>query len=309
MADLTHEVDPGDVVRAALAEDRASHDVTTALLGAAADDIATARFEAEGTFIVAGVPVVATVFQQLDPRASVIAEIEEGAAVSPGAIIATVRATARALLGGERVALNFLQRLSGVASITRTAVDAVAGTAAQITHTRKTTPGLRALELYAVRIGGGVDNRASLADAVLWKDNHWAMLERDGCALRDALARAARGMPVIVEVESDAQLDAALAAGVTHVLVDNQSPERVAVWARRAGPHVTIQASGGITPANARAYATAGAHLIAIGALTHSPPAAPIRLEISASEPPRTSTPRATAPPRRSPAPSDSPTR
>ena len=274
MADLTP-----DVVRA-LAEDRASQDVTTALLGEVANEVATARFEAEGRFIVAGVPVVAAVFQQLDRDATVSPELDEGSATAPGMTIATVRATARALLAGERVALNFLQRLCGVATITRQAVDAVAGTRARITHTRKTTPGLRALELYAVRIGGGVDNRASLADAVLWKDNHWAMLERDGDSLRDTLRRAPRGVPVIVEVESDAQLETALAAGVTHLLVDNQSPAQVAAWVRRAGRGVTIQASGGITPDNARAYAEAGAHLIAVGALTHSAPSVPIRCEI-----------------------------
>lgn len=277
MADLTA------VVRHALDEDHATHDVTTQLLGAAADEIATARFEAEGQFVVAGVPIVADVFQQLDPAATVTAALAEGAVASPGDTIATVQATARALLAGERVALNFLQRLCGVATITRAAVDAVAGTAAKITHTRKTTPGLRELELYAVRIGGGVANRASLADAVLWKDNHWALLERDGGSLRDALRRAPAGRSVVVEVESAAQLETALAAGVTHLLVDNQSPDQVAAWVRRAGPGVTIQASGGITADNARAYAAAGAHLIAIGALTHSAPSAAIRLEISAA--------------------------
>jgi len=160
-------------------------------------------------------------------------------------------------------------------------VDAVAGTPARITHTRKTTPGLRELELYAVRVGGGVDNRASLSDAILWKDNHWELLARDGNSLAAALRRAPPGPPVIVEVETEGQLEQALAAGVTHLLVDNQPPEQLAAWARRAGPAVTIQASGGITPENARRYADAGAHLIAIGALTHSAPAAPIRCEIA----------------------------
>jgi nicotinate-nucleotide pyrophosphorylase (carboxylating) len=160
-------------------------------------------------------------------------------------------------------------------------VEAVQGTSAKITHTRKTTPGLRELELYAVRAGGGVNNRASLADAVLWKDNHWALLAHNGRTLRDALHAVSPGVPVIVEVESDAELETALAAGVTHLLVDNQPAERLAAWARRAGPAVTIQASGGIAVGDARAYAEAGAHLIAMGALTHSAPAAPIRCEIT----------------------------
>jgi nicotinate-nucleotide pyrophosphorylase (carboxylating) len=160
-------------------------------------------------------------------------------------------------------------------------VEAVAGTGARITHTRKTTPGLRALELYAVHVGGGVQNRISLADAVLWKDNHWALLGTDGGSLIGALGNARPGVPVMVEVETDAQLEQALAAGVRHILVDNQPPERVADWVRRVGPAVTIQASGGITAETARAYAKAGATLISIGALTHSAPGASLRYELA----------------------------
>ncbi|HXJ29337.1 MAG TPA: carboxylating nicotinate-nucleotide diphosphorylase [Gemmatimonadales bacterium] len=277
MADLLG----AEEVRRALAEDHAADDVTTRLLGGAAQRPAVARFVAEGHFVVAGSAVVATVFHELDPESLFTPESQEGSWVAPGQTIASVRARASALLAGERVALNFLQRLSGIATLTRRAVDAVTGTAARITHTRKTTPGLRALELHAVRVGGGVDNRASLADAILWKDNHWEMLARDGNSLAETLRRAPRGTPVIVEVETEAQLEQALAAGVAHLLVDNQPPERLAVWARRAGPAVTIQASGGITAENARRYADAGANLIAIGALTHSAPATPIRCEIS----------------------------
>src|SRR6266550_4699612 len=213
-------------VRRALAEDRADEDVTTRLLGAAATQSAEARFVAEGSLLVAGVPLLATVFHELDPAAVV--------------------------------------------------------TQAQITHTRKTTPGLRNLELYAVLIAGGVENRASLADAILWKDNHWALLNGNGRSLHDALRNAPVDLPVIVEVESDEQVEAALAAGVTHLLVDNQPPDQLAAWARRAGSGVTIQASGGITGETARAYAEAGASLIAIGALTHSALAAPIRCDILA---------------------------
>jgi nicotinate-nucleotide pyrophosphorylase (carboxylating) len=272
-------------VRRALDEDRAREDVTTRLLGTYRDRPAEARFVAEGRFVVAGVPVLATVFQELDPSCAVSHAVEEGSQVEAGTPVATVRGAAAALLAGERVALNFLQRLSGVATLTRRAVDAVKGTPAKITHTRKTTPGLRDLELYAVGVGGGVRNRASLADAVLWKDNHWALLARNGRgggpSVRDALRAALPGVAVMVEVESDEQLETALAAGASHLLVDNQPPERLAAWARRAGPAVTIQASGGITADNARAYAEAGASLIAIGALTHSAPAAPIRCDIT----------------------------
>ena len=268
-------------VRRALAEDRACDDITTSLLGTIADRPAMACFVAEGRFVVAGLPLLATVFRELDSRAETTSQVAEGSLASAGTTIATVRGRAGALLGGERVELNFLQRLSGVASLTRHAVDAVNGTPARITHTRKTTPGLRGLERYAVGVGGGVENRASLADAIFWKDNHWALWASDGGSLVEALRGAPHDLPVIVEVESDAQLEAALAAGVTHLLVDNQPPERVAAWARRAGRAVTIQASGGITADTARAYAEAGASLIAIGALTHSAVAAPIRCDIA----------------------------
>ena len=269
-----------DEVRRALAEDHATEDVTTRLLGSLGERRVAARFVAEGGFVVAGIPILATVFRELDAAAAMTPCLPEGAWVDAGATIAVVRGAAAALLAGERVALNFVQRLSGIATLTRRAVDAVQGTSARITHTRKTTPGLRELELYAVRTGGGVENRASLAAAVLWKDNHWALVAQAGTSLAGALRAVPDGLPVIVEVESDAQLDAALAAGVTHLLVDNQPPERVAAWAQRAGRAVTIQASGGITVDVVRAYAQAGASLIAIGALTHSAPAAPIRCDI-----------------------------
>jgi len=270
-----------EAVRRALAEDCVDADVTTCLLGPAAERPATARLVAEGRFVVAGLPIAALVFRELAPRAELTAPIGDGDWVDAEAAVATVAAPARALLAGERVALNFLQRLSGGATQTRRAVDAVAGTGCRITHTRKTTPGLRALECYAVRAAGGVSNRASLAEAVMWKDNHWALLNARGASLADVLRVVPPGRPVVVEIETDRQLEEALKAGATHVLVDNQPPERVAAWVRQAGPAVTVEASGGITPDTARAYAQAGARLISIGALTHSAPAAPIRCDIS----------------------------
>ena len=275
MAESSHR----DAVRRALEEDRAADDVTTGLLGAAARRPACAQFVAEGRFVVAGLPIVALVYAELDPAARVAALCAEGEWVAPGTVLVRAQASAAALLAGERVALNFLQRLSGIATMTRRVVEAVAGTGARVTHTRKTTPGLRALEVYAVTAGGGVENRRSLAAAVLWKDNHWALLGSQDLA--QALTLAPAGLPVVVEVEDDAQLERALAAGVRHILVDNQPPERVAAWVRRAGPAVTVQASGGITPETARAYAEAGAHLISIGALTHSAPAVPIRVDVT----------------------------
>ncbi len=242
---------------------------------------AVGRFVAGARCVVAGLPVVAEVFRQLEPAARVEPEAGEGTWVDAGTTIATVRGTAQALLAGERVSLNFLQRLCAVATTTRRAVDLVAGTGAIITDTRKTTPGLRALEKYAVRIGGGSSHRASLADAILFKDNHWAVLAADQRGLADVLRSAPAGVLVEVEVETDAQLEQVLAAGVTRILADNQPPERIAEWVRRAGSGVEIEASGGITPETALTYAEAGARYISMGALTHSAAAVPIGLELT----------------------------
>ncbi|HEY3280025.1 MAG TPA: carboxylating nicotinate-nucleotide diphosphorylase [Gemmatimonadales bacterium] len=276
-------------MRRALAEDRVTDDVTTPLLGAAAHALAAGRFVAEGDCVVAGLPLAALVFGELEPGAAFLPRLSDGDRAAAGTVLAAVTARAGTLLAGERVALNFLQRLSGIATLTRRVVDAVAGTGARITHTRKTTPGLRDLERYAVRMGGGVDNRGSLAEAVMWKDNHWVLLgsgkQGAGSGLKEMLARAPKGVGIVVEVETDAQLDDALAAGATHILADNQPPERVAAWSRRAGKGVTMQASGGITAETAAAYARAGAHLISIGALTHSAPAAAIRFELEGPSP------------------------
>ena len=271
-----------EAVRRALAEDRAPDDVTTRLLGAAAGAPATGRFVAAGELVVAGLPIAALVFAELEPRATLRAAVSEGECAGAGTVLATATGSARTLLAGERVALNFLQRLSGIATLTRRMVDAARGTGARITHTRKTSPGLRDLERYAVRMGGGVDNRGSLAEAVMWKDNHWVLLGAAGATLREVLAGAPRGLPIVVEAESDAQLEEALAAGAMHIVADNQPAERVAQWVQRVGPGVTIQASGGITAANVAAYARAGAQLISVGALTHSAPAAAIGFELVA---------------------------
>ena len=269
-----------EAVRLALAEDRAVDDVTTPLLGMAAQTRAAGRFVAEHDCIVAGLPVAALVFRELDPDAVLQPILADGARATGGSVLATVSARAGTLLAGERVALNFLQRLTGIATMTRRLVDAVKGTGAQITHTRKTTPGLRELERYAVRMGGGADNRGSLAESVMFKDNHWVLLGKAGQSLKDTLSRSDTRIPVVVEAETDEQFDDALAAGVTHILADNRPPATIAAWVKRAGPGVTIQASGGITAANVAEYAAAGAHLISVGALTHSAAAAAIGFEL-----------------------------
>jgi nicotinate-nucleotide pyrophosphorylase (carboxylating) len=270
-------------VRAALEEDRAREDVTTALLGPAAHRPATGTFRAEEPFVVAGLPVVREVFGQLEGGARLEPCRSDGESVLPGDPIAVAEASAATLLAGERVALNFLQRLSAISTLTRRAVDAVRGTGCTITDTRKTTPGLRALEKYAVRVGGGENHRFSLADGVLWKDNHWPLLRAGGETLEQALRKVPPGLDVIVEVESDEQLELALAAGVGRILVDNQPPERVAEWAGRCAGRAVIEASGGITPETAAAYARAGARYISIGALTHSAGAVKISFEVELS--------------------------
>ncbi|GBD32241.1 MAG: nicotinate-nucleotide diphosphorylase (carboxylating) [Gemmatimonadales bacterium] len=268
-------------MRRALAEDRAREDITTALLGAAAGQRSTGVFRAEEPLVIAGLPVAELVFRELEPGCRFESLAQEGERVETGRLIARVEARAATLLAGERVALNFLQRLCGIATETRRAVEAVRGTGAVITDTRKTTPGLRELEKYAVRVGGGVNHRHSLADGILWKDNHWVLLEASGMTLAQALASAPPGVPVVVEVEDEVQLEQAIAAGAKRLLVDNQPPDRVAEWVQRLGPGIEVEASGGITPETASAYAKAGARFISIGALTHSAPAAEIAFEIA----------------------------
>jgi len=268
-----------EAVRAALTEDHVREDVTTGLLGREAERPAVGTFVAEEACVVAGLPVAAEVFRQLGLRDGLTPIVEDGTAVRANQPIAEVRGPARQLLAGERTALNFLQRLSGIASATRAVVEAVAGTGAIVTDTRKTTPGLRDLEKYAVRQGGGENHRAHLADAVLWKDNHWALL--GSASLADVLARAPAGIPLVVEVETEAQFQEALDAGVTRILVDNLPPKKVAAWVRKAGDGVAIEASGGIRPETAKRYADAGARYLSIGALTHSAKAIAIRLDLA----------------------------
>ncbi len=268
-------------VRRALDEDEARHDITTALLGDSADAPALGRFIAEQACVVAGGPVAHEVFAQLDPAAGFVQYIAEGDRVEAGGVVAAVEAPARIILAGERVALNFLQRLSAIATQTRLAVEAVRGMGTEITDTRKTTPGLRALEKYAVRTGGGLNHRLSLSDAILFKDNHWTLLRRGRGSLGEAIAGAPPDVSVTVEIETEQELALALAAGVTRLLVDNQPPERVAEWVQRCGPDVAIEASGGIVPETAAPYARAGARYISIGALTHSISAIDIRLDLA----------------------------
>jgi nicotinate-nucleotide pyrophosphorylase (carboxylating) len=209
----------------------------------------------------------------------------EGRAVAPNAVIGIVHGPLGRILRVERPMLNLLQRACGIATATRAYVDAVAGTRCRILHTRKTAPGLRALDVAAVLAGGGARHRLDLAHEVMVKDNHWQALRLEGGTLAAALAEGRRrGVASLqVEVETEGQLEEACAAGATRLLVDNQPPATVRAWARRARelvPGIEIEATGGITLANVREYAEAGADFASIGALTHSVVAADIGLEI-----------------------------
>jgi nicotinate-nucleotide pyrophosphorylase (carboxylating) len=271
------------IVETALAEDLAWGDITTdAVVGAGRPARGELLVKADG--VLAGLPVAALVFATVDPAVSVTALVEEGAPVSAGTVVGRVRGPAGSLLRAERVALNLLQRLSGIASVTARYVAAVAGTDARIVDTRKTTPGLRVLEKYAVRAGGGHNHRFNLADGVLIKDNHLLAAEGDGLSLGEAIgharARAPHTMRIEVEVETLEQLDAALAAGADAVLLDNMTPDRLREAVARARGKAITEASGGITLATIRAVAETGVDLISVGALTHSAPALDISLDL-----------------------------
>ncbi|HET8647693.1 MAG TPA: carboxylating nicotinate-nucleotide diphosphorylase [Vicinamibacteria bacterium] len=265
-------------VREALDEDVGSGDVTSE---ATVPDSARGRavLVAKQELVVAGLDAAREAFRALDPQVAWEPEAGEGERFFPGTVLATVRGRARALLTAERVALNFLQRLSGVATVTRRFVDAVEGTAARIRDTRKTTPLLRYLEKHAVEVGGAVPHRERLDTGVLVKDNHIRLAGSVRQATLRALAGAS-GLPVEVEVETLEQLEEAIQAGAGMVLVDNFTPEQVRAAVAQARGRVPIEASGGIRLDNVRAYAEAGPDYIAIGALTHSAPAVDISMEI-----------------------------
>jgi nicotinate-nucleotide pyrophosphorylase (carboxylating) len=221
------------------------------------------------------------VFHALSPKIGWEARAREGDRFEPGDLIASVSGPARAILTGERVALNFLQRMSGVASVTARFVAAVEGTGAKIRDTRKTTPLLRALEKRAVEIGGGVPHRSGLNTGILVKDNHVMLAGSVGEATRRAVA-GADGLLVEVEVDRPEQIEDALKNGAQMILLDNFTPEAVRDAVAQIAGRVPVEASGGVTLANGRAYAEAGPNYIAIGALTHSAPAVDISLEVEA---------------------------
>jgi nicotinate-nucleotide pyrophosphorylase (carboxylating) len=258
------------VVSAALAEDLGRAGDVTAQACIAADARLSTVFAARQTGVVAGLACARMAVLALDPSAKFEAMVSDGDAVQPGAVLAKVEANARALLSAERTALNLLGRLSGVATLTRTYVDAVAGTGARIADTRKTTPGLRHLEKYAVRCGGGLNHRFGLDDAILIKDNHVAACGGVGEALKRARAAAGHLMKIEVEVDSLTQLEEALPHRPDVIMLDNFSLEDLRKAVAMTAGSVTLEASGGVNLQTVRGIAETGVQVISVGALTHS---------------------------------------
>jgi nicotinate-nucleotide pyrophosphorylase (carboxylating) len=266
-----------DAVRRALAEDIGSGDITTQLC-VPADASAQGHLIARQPLTLAGVELLPEIFDEVAPRAcEVRISHASGARLDPGDEIASVRGSARALLTAERTALNFLQRLSGVATLAAAYARAVEGTGCRVLDTRKTTPGLRQLEKMAAAAGGITNHRAGLYDAVLIKNNH---IEAAG-GVRAALERT-RGtkLQVEIEVRTRAELDEALACGATHLLLDNLTPAQAREWIAHIDKRATVELSGGITLETARAYAETGADFLSSGAITHSAPAVDINLRL-----------------------------
>jgi len=264
------------VVRTALAEDVGSGDRTTDGV-VPADSRCRAELLLEEPGVACGIDAARAVFRALDPRVELRAVLEDGARVADApARLAELEGPARAVLTGERTALNLLGRLCGIATLTARYVAAVEGTGTTILDTRKTTPGLRALEKYAVRCGGGANHRSGLDDAILVKENHLRIA--GGIAL--AVAALRNGQPIEVEAETLADVAEALEAGVDRILLDNMSPAGVAEAVELVAGRVPLEASGGISLGNVRAYAETGVEFISIGALTHSARSLHVSLEV-----------------------------
>ena len=283
--DLSHYLTPVELrqlVTRAIEEDLGRGDVTSDTL-VPPDLRATADLRVRSAGVIAGLDVAALVFTIVDPATEWTALAHDGAPVEPGQPIARVSGAARSLLRAERVALNFVQRLSGCASLTARYVAAVRGTRARIVDTRKTTPGLRALEKYAVRMGGGRNHRRDLGDAVLIKDNHLVALAARGVTLAEALAAARDTLPhtlkIEVEVDRLDQIPAALDARADIILLDNMSPAELREAVALIDGRALTEASGGVSLETVAAIAASGVDLISVGALTHSAAALDIGLD------------------------------
>lgn len=268
------------IVAAALREDLGrSGDQTTDVV-VPAEARAAAHLVAREAGRAAGLPIACRAFTLLDEGVEVDYRAADGDDVAAGATLAVVSGPARAILSAERVALNLLGRLCGIATLTRDVVSSLEGTAARVACTRKTTPGLRLLEKYAVRVGGGSNHRFGLDDAVLIKDNHIAVAGGVAAAVGRARAGVGHLVKIEVEVTDLAQLDEALAAGAEVVLLDNMPPDLLRRAVARVAGRAVTEASGGITPATAREVAEAGVDVLSLGWLTHSVPALDVALDV-----------------------------
>lgn len=270
------------IVRTALAEDlgRAGDITTEATIPAEAKARVVIRAREDGR--IAGLDCARMAFRLMDPNLRVAVQIPDGSDVMPGDVVAAIEGSARAIITGERVALNFLGHLSGIATATRQIARAIEGTRARVCCTRKTTPGLRALEKYAVRAGSGMNHRFGLDDAVLIKDNHIAVAGGVRTAIERARARAGHMVKVEVEVDTLDQLEEALATGVEVVLLDNMSPDELARAVKLVAGRAITEASGRVTAATAPAIAAAGVDLISCGWITHSAPCLDLGLDFDA---------------------------
>jgi nicotinate-nucleotide pyrophosphorylase (carboxylating) len=273
-----------NLLRSFLAEDIGAGDITTEMT-VPASQRARGELIAKAPLVLAGIDLFAEVFRLMDANAQVEFSSEDGEELKPGRIAARVNAAARALLTGERVALNLLQRLSGVATLTRRFVNAVEGTGAEILDTRKTTPGLRSLEKYALRVGGGKSHRTDLSEAILIKDNHIRLAGGVTAALAAVRPAKERVRWTEIEVTNLDELREALPHNPDVILLDNMAPplvrDAVAAVRKHSSPgKIRTEASGGITLDNVREFAEAGVDWISVGALTHSAPAVDLSFEI-----------------------------
>ncbi len=269
-----------DLVFHALAEDLGQGDLTTRVTIPEAMQ-ANGTFNSKQRLVVAGLPIARKVFEILDSSLEWQGGIEEGTEVGPGTPLASIRGAAGSLLAGERVALNFLQHLSGIATFASRLKEELAGTRAEFLDTRKTTPGLRSLQKYAVRVGGGRNHRLRLDDGILIKGNHLRLVGGIRTAVERALQQRPAGYHVEVEITSLEELEVAILAGADGVLLDNMSPAEVRQCVHSAGGRVRLEVSGGIDASNIRAYAEAGVDYISVGALTHSAAAVDINFRIA----------------------------
>ena len=275
---LKHEA-LSESVKAALDEDGAFDDVTT-IATVVSDRRSRGTLMAREKGVICGVPLALEAFRLLDPKVSIRVDHEDGGRVRAGDPVLFIAGHARGLLSAERVALNYLQRLSGIATLTARYVDAVKGTKAKILDTRKTTPGWRTLEKYAVRAGGGTNHRMNLSTGVLIKDNHLAALDGDiAMAVSRARAIAQPGVKIEVECDRPEQVERAVAAGADVIMLDNMTSDLIHECVRLVNGRAILEASGGVTLSTVRRIADTGVDWISVGALTHSAPSMDLALD------------------------------